>query len=401
MNRTVSRLALVKLFILLAVSCGRTSAPKVAETPEPPEAPVASESPHAFLERLASSDEPVRLCNQVLTSEETILSLRDPVRGPIAWERWPAKAAFFEPEPGIIVDKDVLSLKNRYNLLELSKMVYHAYDIYNYRKLECMEDEVTEIDHKAIIADAAPIVSSSVLRSAIVDRETRASAARVLASFRKLDGEQDSMDRLNEALMDLGSHLEDFPSLVSSDLMDEFSSGFGDWYRKDVHVESIGDLIRIAHHDSGDRLSEQEIEMLLHAVECEKDIDRRAILALEYSKFAEMSSFLLGEIIESGIYTKYLFEVWISWRAAVQFEWMGMSTSSLIPDLYYSTLLAKCINTYLKHMQACSDPFDRCMIEAMLATENLDRFDGVFGNEAISSKYNLRSNMFFGAEKYN
>lgn len=392
MNRTVSKLALVKLFILLVVSCGRTPASKAP-------APVAPEPPHAFIERLASSDEPVRLCDQVLTSEETIAGLRIPGDTSFVKEDWPVKAAFFEPEPDILVDDEVKSLKNRCNLLVVNQLINHAYELYDRQTFYSFLHEIPTSEHKGYIAEDAPKVPYPVLRSAIEDSRTCASAAKVLSLFKRLDGGQKSLDRLNKAMMEFGAHLEDFPELASADLMEEFRSRFWDWYSKDAHVESIGKLIRIAHPESGDQLSEREIDLLRHAVECERDIDRRAILAIEYSKFAD-ASLLLGEIIESGIYTKYLFEVWLVWRTAVQVNWMGMSSDSLIPDMYYSTLRCKCINTYLRHLQTDPDPFDRCLIENMLVTENLHRLDGLFGNEATSYQYYLRRSMFIDTEKY-
>ena len=131
------------------------------------------------------------------------------------------------------------------------------------------------------------------------------------------------------------------------------------------------------------------------AVESENDIDRRTILALEYAKWSEWyGAILLGEILESGQYTRYLLETWITWRALVQMTRIGPSSFCVIPDNYYDMVRTKCMETILRHYASSGDPYDLCILENLLIIPVLHRQDSIFGNESMVTLAELQHGMF-------
>ena len=102
----------------------------------------------------------------------------------------------------------------------------------------------------------------------------------------------------------------------------------------------------------------------------------------------------LGEILESGIYTKYLLEAWIAWRALVQLEFFAPSSYAVIPNSYYDKIRVKCLNTILRHIQTTPDKYDVCLIENFINCEILYRMDAIYGNEALTDVSELSNGMF-------
>ena len=143
------------------------------------------------------------------------------------------------------------------------------------------------------------------------------------------------------------------------------------------------------------KLSEDQMEHFRIAVESEKDIDRRTILALEYAKWNTWyGSVLLGEILESGQYTRYLLEAWITWRASVQMSFIGPSSFCVIPNNYYDRVRVKCLETMLRHCESSGDVYDLCMMENLLMIPVLHRQGSLAGNESMMTLAELQYGMF-------
>lgn len=99
----------------------------------------------------------------------------------------------------------------------------------------------------------------------------------------------------------------------------------------------------------------------------EPDIDKRAALALEYVQWRETEGLeMLGDIMESGIYTKYLLEIWYTWRAICQSFSFSTSSSGFIPNRYYSKMKVRCANTILRHIQETDDLMAKCLLDELL-----------------------------------
>ena len=174
-----------------------------------------------------------------------------------------------------------------------------------------------------------------------------------------------------------------------------FNDSFWDWYDKEQFVPGINSIIRMNMHDyKGDGLTDDQVASLTRVVKCEKDIDRRTILALELAKFDELEgAVLLGDILESGLYTRYLLEAWLSWRACVQM-FHSPSSFSVIANNYYDRGRVKCLNTFLRHCQQEEDVQAQCMMENMIMCEIIHRMASIAGNESFATRMNLSYDMF-------
>ena len=135
----------------------------------------------------------------------------------------------------------------------------------------------------------------------------------------------------------------------------------------------------------------------------EIDSDRRAVLALELAQIDEWEgAILLGDLIESGIYTKYLLEVWLSWRTRAQMNY-SPSSFAMIPNNYYDRLRVKCLNTFLSRIQEekeIGDPesvdtkYIRCLMENMILIHNVHRQGSIPGNDSFATSMHLAYDMF-------
>jgi hypothetical protein len=136
------------------------------------------------------------------------------------------------------------------------------------------------------------------------------------------------------------------------------------------------------------------LENLKRAIEAERDIDRRTVLALEYVKFSKWDGVpLLGEILESRIYTKYLLEAWISWRANAQMD-HSPSSFGVIANNYYDKVRTICLDTMVRHCLEADDKNAESLIENLLFCEIIHRMGSIAGNSSFNDCAMLSYNMF-------
>ncbi len=143
----------------------------------------------------------------------------------------------------------------------------------------------------------------------------------------------------------------------------------------------------IVHRQYGPDIKSGDPEKIrgqfLDLVKSEKDIDRRTILAIELAPYVPSEAvFLLGEILESGIYTKYILETYLNWRAIAQEQYFGSSSMSLIPNDLYNQVRARCVETILRHYIQSGEEFDLCLIDNLIGCGVLARFGWIMGNGA-------------------
>ena len=183
--------------------------------------------------------------------------------------------------------------------------------------------------------------------------------------------------------------------MVNQEEIDRFGERFWDWYDKRAVVPEIDDIIRMNMRGYGGKNpTRDQINRLRQAVETEKDIDRRTILALEYVKFSPWDGVcLLGEILESRIYTKYLLEAWDSWRSNVQMN-HSPSSFSVIANNYYDRLRVICIDTMVRHCLECDDPDAPCLLENLILSDIIHRMDSLAGNGSFGTVAGLSNDGF-------
>lgn len=334
--------------------------------------------------------EPYRLCEQRLTSKDYILGMCGPDDGTYDNEVTPNEAAFFVPEADIRDDELCRTLTLRYNYVAVMNRVVHAYELYN-RKLPMAEDTVlTRKDTLDMIAHDQPRYRMAELGRYIKNPAALKEAKDFLAAYRRFDGNQEPLGSAFERYNDYYGNL---PKLASEELLDDFEKDFWQWYDKRKHVPEIDNIIRLRLKGSDTKLTQEQYDRLTDAMYGEKDIDRRAILAIECAHQAN-GILQLGEIIESGIYTKYLLEVWLLWRAQVQMDAIGMSSFCTIPNNYYDMMRVKCMNTILRHMQTDPDKYDACLLENFIGVQVLHRQASIAGNESLAILANMKNMMF-------
>ena len=128
----------------------------------------------------------------------------------------------------------------------------------------------------------------------------------------------------------------------------------------------------------------------------ESDFDTRCILALEIGCCNDPDAIdYLGELIEDGRYSKYLLEVWISWRLRAQAVVFGISTYSEIPDNLYDRARLLVAERFLQHLEAHPDDrLAKVLLLNLTYIENLHRAGGYYGNEALGAASYLRQQCF-------
>ena len=390
MNKTIS-LVFLALAVLSAISCGERRSSKAAV--EAAEAPFSIDS-------LKITGAPYRLCDQQLTSLDAILAVDVSEENDYCFdcEATPVGETFFFPE-GDIKDSDVVRrVQLRYNYANVLYRILHGYELF-VRKTSADSVGVRKDSIDLILHDC-PDISGSLLRRALPDNRARAAAEGLLASYRVFDGRSGGGSAFERAYGDYVDGYETLPALVNDSLLTDFEEHFWVWYDKKKHVPEYDRIAALYLNDDAlkNELSEEQVAHFRKVIEGERDIDRRTILTLELIRCSRDSfgdaTMYLGEILESGIYTKYLLEAWLTWRASVQLAFFAPSSFSIIPNSYYDKIRVKCLNTILRHIQTDPDPYDVCLLENIIDCEILHRMDAIYGNEAMTVLARLTKGMF-------
>ena len=405
-------------FAALAVtSCGqrgssnqatRTQAPAAAEAAGPAE-PVAADTSSVifFFEEDYVPGEPFRLCEQRLTSQKGTLSAFPEFTENFSSETTPESDVFYFPKADIKNKTLAQVVQLRCNYAHLFNRVLHSYEWFERMStMPSMDDDeeddegeddddddrqaTTKKDTLEWIRTVRPQVSKALLDRAILDTDARVMAGMLLNAYDSFDGDDSADSPFSKAMAQYSDALSELPEIVTKEELDQFEKVFWEWYDKEKVVPGIDGIIKIHLHDTDVEMPEDEqLEKMRKAVEAERDIDRRTILALEYAKFdGRGGSILLGEIIESRIYTKYLLEAWISWRANVQME-HSPSSFSVIANNYYDKMKTICLDTMVRHCLQTEDENAECLIENLIFCDIVHRMGSLMGNSSMATLANL------------
>lgn len=344
---------------------------------------------------------PSRLCDQVLTSMVALESITDTTIHDYSRETTPVSKAFFCPPDDLEESQTAQLVSRRYNLSAVMNHVIHSYELFCRKASELQfaaDDDstivITKADTLAIIRDDTIPIPAAILNSALPSAADRRAARTFLAAYGRFDGDDSGGSSLDRAFSEYRNYFDTVPKLFSEEVYDEYSEKMDDWYDKRNYVSEI-DMIQLLRVKDKAKLTDRQLEHFRKAVESEPDIDRRAILALEYVKWDEWNgAVLLGEILESGQYTRYLYETWITWRAVVQISHIGPSSFCVIPNNYFDQVRVKCLETMLRHYESCHERFELCMIEDMAMHEILHRQGSIIGNESLATLAELQYGMF-------
>ena len=397
MNRlTYASLCALSTFFLF--SCGHRERKNSILAPD--QSLVVTESDLAtlsFFKDKNAFSEPIRLCNAELTSQEGMESAFPEYTDDFFIEATPERDAFYIPDADIREKDLVRTVRLRYNYVALFNRVINSYEWFQRMSTGIDEEEspITKKDTLEWIRSVRPKLSGTMIRAALPDVGAQTRADRLMKAYDNFDGDDSEDSPFSRAINSYTEALSGLPDLVSKEETDRFEEQFWDWYDKKAVVPEIDTLVRLNMFEyKGAKPSDEQLENLKRAIEAEADIDRRTILALEYVKFSTWDGVpLLGEILESRIYTKYLLEVWISWRANVQME-HGLSSFSVIANNYYDKVRCICLDTMLRHCLQSEDKNAKCLIENLIFCEIVHRMGSLAGNSSFNTCAMLAYNMF-------
>ena len=386
---------IILFMTIMSVAFGCKTQPQINEVPETP-ALSEFERCTSIIKALPVG-EPVSLCRQELTSREAIearFGSYDEDDDYFA-EETPAKDAFYYPDRDIAGNELARKTQLLFNAASVASRIVHAYELFYRATSDAEPDSLSRRDTLFIIKETQPEMSNTMLKKAIPDAATLTAALQFRDAYAAFDGDDNEGSRFSKAFNSYVSCLQNLTQLVDDEMLQRFEDGFWCWYDKRQFVPEVDDIIRVNLKDYlSNELPDEEIEHFKEAVQAERDIDRRAVLALEYAKFDHWNgSELLGEILESRIYTRYLFECWIAWRAYVQ-DTHGLSSFSKIPNNYYDAVRAVCADTYVRHCLEEEDENARCLLENLLSCEILHRQAAISGNESLTTCVQLCHNEF-------
>ena len=350
-----------------------------------------------FFRKENASLEPVRLCEASLTSREGMESAFPDYTGDFFEETTPEKDAFYLPDADIRGADLVRMVQLRYNYVALFNRVIHSYEWFQRMSTGIDEEDstITRKDTLEWIRSVRPKVPEAVIKAALPDAGAQVRANRLLKAFDRFDGNDREDSPFSAEVNRYTEALSEYPGSVSEEETDRFEKRFWDWYDKRNIVPEIDTLVRMNMYEyEGAKPSDEQLENLKRAVEAEKDIDRRTVLALEYVKFSPWDGIpLLGEILESRIYTKYLLEAWISWRANTQMDY-GPSSFAVIANNYYDKVRSICLDTMVRHCLESDDKNTECLIENLIFCEIVHRMGSLAGNSSFNTCAMLSFNMF-------
>lgn len=345
----------------------------------------------AWLDEIQTDAPAYKLCDQTFTSSEAIINLIDTAATNYFFEKTPEEDVLFyydmENFEGMSEITDRINFVNVFNLGMHGIMLFDRAVINNDENLSAKE--INEL-----LGISTPKISRQLVREAIDNDELFTNVMDFIKTMGKI--RPDAEDPL-EPLYDVNARcVKAYGAMgetASEELLDEFEEVFWEWYEKKNLVPGIDEIVKGRTDKGRVELSEEQLEVFRNAVAAEKDIDRRAILAIEYAHYTNDATFL-GEIIESGKYSKYLIEVYILWRARVQMDYFGPSSFSVIPDNFYVSMKNRCMKAILDHMRTSPDKYDACLLENFIAIGPVTRMGSLMGNESFATLANLEYGMF-------
>ena len=231
--------------------------------------------------------------------------------------------------------------------------------------------------------------------------EARGKARQLVKMFSSIDYTPEQNARLAERFQELANLPYDTPEYATDNDINIIKNDFWTLYDKKTFVTDILDIqkVRADEDTPADKLIALGNELKYRYVK-ESDFDTRCILALEIGCCNDPDAIdYLGELIEDGRYSKYLLEVWISWRLRAQAVVFGISTYSEIPDNLYDRARLIVAQRFLQHLEAKpDDTLAKVLLLNLSCIDNLHRAGGIYGNEALGASSYLRQRCFLPPE---
>ena len=340
-----------------------------------------------------------KLCDQQLTSrpaiEASFRGASEKDSHTYFDEGTAAIDAFYYPAKDIAGDGLTRRAQLLFNAVALANRIAHAYELFQRETTSADDDTLSRRDTLAIISRTQPVLPQKALEAAFPDAQLLSEALKFRDAYARFDGDDNADSPFSQAYDRFMEKVFALPPMASEERIERFEKEFWPWYDKRQFVPEIDAVIRLAMSESkADSLSDEALDHFRAAVLSERNINRRAILALEYAKYDHWNGAeLLGEILESKQYTRYLLECWIAWRAYVQ-DTHSVSSFGVIPDNYYDKIRAVCADTFIRHILEREDGEASCLLQNLVLCEVLHRQACLYGNESFLTCMNLCSDEF-------
>ena len=392
----MNKISLITAVLLVtASSCGHRAEKNTKVESQADIATIADAQKSVFDEP-DSSLSPHRLCTQELTTLDAILAAFPNGTTEFLNETTPVDKAFYFPSADIKEIEYVKNVQVRYNYVAVLNRVIHSLEWFQRMATSPDKDPetVSKKDTLKWIRMSQNKIPISLLDRALPNRTARKNADMIIAAYSRFDGNTDDDGAFSKAFNDYRSF--ELPGAVSDKQLEDLENSFWEWYDKKTFIPEIDDIIRLSMNSNADsKVTDEQLDNMRKIIESEKDIDKRTILALEYIKLGSHldGAVLLGEIIESGIYTKYLLEAWISWRANVQME-HSPSSFSVIANNYYDRMRVKCIDTIVRHCIQSEDRYAECLLDNLIFCEIVHRMGSIAGNSSFATAADLNYSEF-------
>jgi hypothetical protein len=290
------------------------------------------------------------------------------------------------------------SFAERWNRIQFFRRFVNAEEIFERENSNYGDSLTTET-----IRGKMPMLPNEI-QLAFKNSECSKKAKRLVKMLTTIDYVPEETERMVNLFNELVKTPYETPEYISEEEIEAVREQFWELYDKERFVKDIKAIQKIRSNENtpADELTTLGNQLKRRYVE-ESDFDTRCILALEVGCCDDLDAIdYLGELIEDGHYSKFLLEVWLSWRMRAQSEMFGISTFSEIPDNLYDNARLLVANSFLRHIAANPhDKLAKVLLMNLTSVENLHRAGGYYGNEALGAQLFLKSQYFLPEEMTN
>ena len=288
------------------------------------------------------------------------------------------------------------SFAERWNSTTFLRRFINAEELFERLNTNVGDSLTTETVHGKM-----PMIPGEI-ELAFKDSKSRSLARKLTKMLSTIDYVPEQTEKMAELYQELLNVPTSTPELLPKEEIECLQEEFWQLYDKGKYVNDIASIqdIRRKLDASANDLTTLG-NKLKHRYVGETNFDARCILALEIGCCGDPDAIdYLGELIEDGRYSKYLLEVWLSWRLLAQSEVFGISTFSEIPDNLYDNARLLVAKRFLRHINNnLNDSLAKMLLLNLTFTENLHRAGGYYGNEALGAHSYIRQSLFLPTER--
>lgn len=290
------------------------------------------------------------------------------------------------------------SFAERYNKTEFLRRFVNAEEIFERENTNVGDSLTTET-----VRGEMPLLKNEY-QLAFLNANCQARAKKLVRMLTTIDYVPEQTEKMASYFQELVNVPYDTPEFLSDEEREATDKDFWVLYDKSKYVADYDEILKKRLPEDVDYDELQRLSLPLQKKYlAEEDFDAKCIYALEMGCYDFPYAIdYLGELIEDGRYSKYLFEVWISWRLRAQSRVFGISTYSEIPDNLYDNARLLVAQAYAKHIvENPNDTLAKFLLMNLIYTENLHRPGGYYGNEALGAELVLRTRYFLPEEEEN